>query len=298
VSRLESICLDRPPPFRLSLSAECALVQLGALTLTYLDPWMSHRHGQAIRDGIGRLYRGLLPAPGQPAIASALPYALAALVGGPRRTGHYFCLPPTVAAAGTPPDLPQSPRPHSARQRGVLIFLHGHGGNTACTPWALREWAEAEGLVVACPSFGYGNWEAAGALDEVERVRQDVLGRYAADPRRVWLAGLSQGGAGVSRVAAARPSDYRGLIFLSATMEPAILTDPAFVHGWAGRPIFVAQGGADHNVTPASVAAAVALLRRQGARVTELVDPEADHFLFFARTAWITAALSDWLRLC
>jgi predicted esterase len=289
VSRLESICLDRPPPFRLSLASECALVQLGAMTLTYLDPWMSSRHRQAIRDGVRRLYRGLLPGPGRAAIASALPFALAALVGGPCRTGHYYCLPPSAAASGTPA---------SPRLRGVLIFLHGHGGNTACTPWALREWADAEGLIVACPSFGYGNWEAAGALEEVERVRQAVLRRYAADPSRVWLAGLSQGGAGVSRVAAARPSDYRGLIFLSATMEPAILADPAFVRGWAGRPIFVAQGGADHNVTPASVAAAVALLRQQRARVTELFDPEADHFLFFARTRWITAALSDWLRLC
>lgn len=291
MSELQSIYLDRPVPFRMSLAAESALVQLAALTLTYLDPWMLHQHKRRIRDSVQRLYCGLTPRPQRSPsnkayrvpIDSAIPYALVALLGGPFRTGHYFCLRPTV-----------SPNKHP---RGVIIFLHGHGGNAACTPWVLRDWAEREQLVIACPSFGYGNWEAAGAVEEVERVRCDVLQRTAADAAKVWLAGLSQGGAGVTRVAASRPTDYRGLIFLSATMEPTILASSAFATGWAGRPIFVAQGGADHNVTPSSVADAVALLRRQDVRVTELLDPTADHFLFVARTNWITAALSDWLRL-
>ena len=43
------------------------------------------------------------------------------------------------------------------------------------------------------------------------------------------------------------------------------------------------HGGRDWNVPKATVDPAVDVLRAQGGDVTYVVDPEEDHFLFFAR---------------
>ncbi len=77
------------------------------------------------------------------------------------------------------------------------------------------------------PTFGFGFW-GPGGVAAVERARVDALARLPIDAGRVYLAGLSDGGKGVTRTAAAHPDHYRGLIYLSPTMLLAELGAPAF----------------------------------------------------------------------
>ena len=97
------------------------------------------------------------------------------------------------------------------------------------------------------------------------------------------------------RAAAAMPDRFAGLVFLSPAIEHAVLNSPAFADGWKGRPVLVVQGGRDHNVKPHTVTAAVELMRANGAEVTYHLDPDADHFLFFAKLDETHRRIAEWM---
>ncbi len=178
---------------------------------------------------------------------------------------------------------------------GLLVFLHGHGNNYLFFVHALRSLCDRLRLALILPSFGYGNWEAPGGVEAV--VRATRFGREAIgpDPARVFLGGISQGGAGVSRAAVARPKQFAGLIFISPTMEPGVIDTEAFEEGWGGRPVLVIQGDRDANVRPDTVTAACERMTALGVKVTEYRDPDAGHFLFFAKTDEVFGVIEQWV---
>lgn len=189
------------------------------------------------------------------------------------------------------------PAPRAPGERlGLLVFLNGHGPNLLCLVAALRPLCDRLRLALVCPTFGYGNWEAPGGAGAVDRAARFGLAAFEADPRRVLLMGLSQGGAGVGRAAADRPDRYAGLVFVSATMELPVLGSESFVAGWRGRRVLVVQGDRDRNVPPRSADAAVERLEADGVRVAQYRDPGAGHFLFFAQLDAVTDAIADWAR--
>ncbi len=253
-------------------------VQLG----TRLDFRISRKEARAIRERAGILLEELREAPDFRDIPPAWPLAVWGKVFRPDH-GHLLVYRPNT---GGPP-VPQVPQ----EKCGLLVFLHGHGGNSLLFPHLLREFADAHRLVVVCPSFGYGNWEHPDSPRCVERVVNYAVEHFAEiDPRRVYLAGLSQGGAGVERAAVVMPDTFAGLIFLSATMEPTVLAGEAF----AGRRVLVIQGEKDRHVTPASVGKGVEALRSAGADVTVHRDPIGTHFLFFAQTDEVLRQVGEW----
>ena len=79
-------------------------------------------------------------------------------------------------------------------------------------------------------------------------------------------------------------------------MEPTVLNSPEFIEAWTGRPILVVQGGRDHNVKPQTVDVAVQILKQNGADVTYHTDPDADHFLYFAKKDEIHTIIGDWMK--
>ncbi len=193
------------------------------------------------------------------------------------------------------------PEPREPCERfGLFVFLHGHGNNYLFFIHALRPLCDRLRLCLIAPSFGYGNWEAPGGVEAVMRATEFGVAAFDPDPARVFLGGISQGGAGVSRTAAARPTRFAGLVYISPTMEPDVIRSEAFARGWARRPVLVIQGERDGNVSPASVTAAVEQMTADGVQVTEHRDPDAGHFLFFAKrdelfeviAAWATGATS------
>ncbi|MCI0699850.1 MAG: hypothetical protein L0241_02030, partial [Planctomycetia bacterium] len=176
--------------------------------------------------------------------------------------------------------LPQEREPNE--KFGLLVFLHGHGTNYLILLHALRSLCDRQRLILIAPSFGYGNWESTDSVEAVERATRFGLAAFDADPARVFLAGISQGGAGVSRAAEAYPDRFAGLIFISSTMETSVIGSQAFAEGWKGRPVLVIQGDRDRFVRPETVNAAVHRLEADEVKVTYHRDPEGGHFLFFA----------------
>ena len=186
------------------------------------------------------------------------------------------------------------PAPHEpGEQFGLLVFLHGHGLNALFVVEALRPVCDRMRLCLVAPSFGYGNWEAPGGVEAIDRATRFGLAMPNVDPSRVFLGGYSQGGAGVSRAGATLSDQLSGLIYISPTMEMDVISSPAFAVGWRGRPVFVIQGGRDRNVHPRTVNAAVAQMEADGVRVTQHRDPDAGHFLFFAKLDEVTAVIAS-----
>ncbi len=173
--------------------------------------------------------------------------------------------------------------PHDRGEKLPLVVVcHGHGGNplVGCLPWA--DLADDLGFVVVFPTFGYGNWEHPAAAQAVVRCRRAVTERFAVDETRAVLAGISQGGCGVTR--GATVAKWAGLVYVSPTMDVReFAAGTAFAELWTGGPVLVAQGGQDINVEPKSVDAGVAALRSLGVAVTYVQDRDADHFYFFEK---------------
>lgn len=260
-----------------NLVPEVDQVTLGAALLTRLDPWMSAAQGRRIRRVLGELYDEMEAVPATRPLGTVGGAALGELLGGSAEgPGHYYAYVPE----------------HGPGERlGLMVFLHGNAGNHKILAWAWRAFAERHRVAIVCPTFGFGFW-GDGGVEAVERARAHALGTLPIDPGRVWLAGLSDGGKGVTRSAIAHPGHYRGLVYLSPTMVPGEIGSRAFLDGWRGRPVLVFQGDDDHNVPRRDVDPAVAILRREGVDVRYETFPGEDHFLFFARREAIFGAIA------
>lgn len=247
-------------------------VQLG----TRLDPRISRPEARNIRERVRTLLDELKEMPHSRDVPPAWPLAVWGKVFRPDH-GHLLVYRPTV----------------TQEKLGLLVFLHGHGGNSLLFPHLLREFGDAHRLIVVCPSFGYGNWEHPDSPRCVQRAVRYAVEHFAEiDSGRIYLAGLSQGGAGVGRAAGAMPDMFAGLIFLSATMEPAVLVGEAL----AGKRVLVIHGDADRHVTPNSVEKGIDAIRSAGADITVHRDPSGTHFLFFAQTDEVLRRIGGWVR--
>jgi pimeloyl-ACP methyl ester carboxylesterase len=255
-------------------------VGLPLALLTSLSPFMNRQQAREMRATVRKLYDEMDARPEWRAVGSVLPLGLHALVLGPWLQEHYFFYTPPGADDGF---------------EGALIFLHGAGGNIKLAMWAMKDWADRSRMVLVCPSFGLGNWESRRAVPWVGRVRAQVLQRWTIPSDRIYLAGLSQGGAGVSRVIREQGQMYAGFVYISAVMEAKILADPRFTAQCRDRPILVLQGERDVQVRPGPVMAAVNQLTGQGLNVTCRTEPNADHFLLFGCRHQVRDWLTDWI---
>ncbi len=249
-----------------------------ALGLTRLAPWSAR--ARAIRETTLGLYRSIDADPGARGLGAVTDLGLREVLGLPfLRLEHAFAY---------------VPEPRADERLGLVVFLHGNGGNFQVLPWAWRPFADRERFAILCPTFGCGFW-GEGGVEAIDRALDDALARWPIDPARVYLGGISDGGVGVTRSARAHPGRYRGLIYASPTMKLDELASPDFARGWRGRPILVLQGGRDWNVRRDTVDPAVDLLRRQGADVSYHVDGGEDHFLFFSKRLELFGVIGEWM---
>jgi pimeloyl-ACP methyl ester carboxylesterase len=254
--------------------------KLVAAILTRLVPGMTRAEGLRVRRVLPELAREMEADPSARGVPAVSRLTISGLLFGDVDVGHSYTY--------TPP-------PGAGDAMGMVVFLHGNGGNTRACPWALRPFADRHRFAILCPTSGFGFW-GPGGVEAVERALSHALERFPVDPGRVYLAGLSDGGKGVTRSASAHPRRYRGLIYLSPTMRPDELSAPAFRDAWRGRPILVVQGDRDRLVPKESVDPAVTLLREQGADVSYEVFPGEDHFLFFARREELCDLIGRWIE--
>ena len=265
-----------------TVAVENDFVGLAVQVFTRLNPMLTRRQARTIRDTLADDLEAMAERPRLERLPSMLSWELAF-----DRADPY----------GVAPDRGQAYvycPPHAKGERLPLVVVcHGHGGNplVGCLPW--EELADELGFVAAFPTFGYGNWEHPDGVEAILKCRRAVTERFPVDDARAVLAGISQGGCGVSRAAVA--ARWAGLVYVSATMElPLFTEDSLFAGVWPGRPVLVAQGGLDINVRPRSVDAAVVALRAIGVAVTYVQDAAADHFYFFEKRDEFAARFRAW----
>jgi pimeloyl-ACP methyl ester carboxylesterase len=175
------------------------------------------------------------------------------------------------------------PPPGGATSEAAVIFLHGYAGNFAVYCWQLAQAAHAISALTVCPSVGpAGDWWSRKGERTLEATLDWLADRGI---RRVYLAGLSNGGAGASvlvgRVSHPRIS-LRGLLLISGAWSEA--PTPTV-------PTLLVQGRDDSMMPTRSMRAIAA---RLGGLAT-YVEVDSGHFAFLDRHRECERAIARWL---
>lgn len=256
-------------------------VKLGFLLMPFVDPILTRDQAARVSDFTLELYCAMERDPDFHELGSAMGFAYAGLLGRPDTAGHYYVY---------------VPYNHGKEPLPALVFLHGSAGNFKAYTWLWSKLAEEQGMAIIAPSFGFGNWLRPGGVDAVLAAIEDAATVVEIDREHVFLAGLSNGGLGVSQLAVAAPDRFAGLIFLSPVMDTSVLQSQAFREQWAGRPVLVLAGEADRRIPLPYVQRHVDLLRQAGVKVSDVVYRGEDHFLVFSQPDAIRHAVAAWLR--
>jgi hypothetical protein len=84
-------------------------------------------------------------------------------------------------------------------------------------------------------------------------------------------------------MATAAPA-YRGVIAISAVLEPEVLASLRVSARWRGVPMLVLHGGRDDRIPTDYLDEGVAALRDAGLELRVEVAPNEDHFLIVTRS--------------
>jgi hypothetical protein len=166
-------------------------------------------------------------------------------------------------------------------KRGI-IFLHGYGGNFTLQCWLMAHAGERIGAITVCPSTGPSGdwWSPQGTVI----LHQTLTYLQQRGVEQIYLAGLSNGGIGASRLAQRFESDLAGLILISGADPDAPITR---------LPVLVVQGKYDERI-PMEVAERY--VTAAGAASTYLLL-EGDHFVLLRQADRVQGAIADWITL-
>jgi hypothetical protein len=166
----------------------------------------------------------------------------------------------------------------------AVVALHGYAGNFAVYCWQLSRAAQAISALTVCPSVGpQGDWWSPQGEETLERTLTWLRSRGI---RRVYLAGLSNGGVGASVLAGklSHPGlELRGLVLISGASRVA--ATPRV-------PVLLVQGQHD-SMFPAHRMRAFA--QRTGALATTF-EVNSGHFAFLDHAEECERAIASWLR--
>lgn len=258
-----------------SLLPEIDQVALGTRIVFLVDPLIDRAEAAHIREASMKWYRPMEADPEFAALGSVMSFAYA------DRDAHHVY-------AYAPPHAPTERLP-------AIVFLHGSAGNFKAYFYLWKRFADENDVAIVCPSFGFGNWYEPGGTDAIERARQYAVDRLDADESRIVLAGLSNGGTGVTRAAAEHPERWAGLVFVSAVVERRVVTQPSFALGFEHKRILVVHGTADDRIPVDGVVSIADEMRGAGADVDVLTVEHEDHFLFFDRPEIVLDRVRAWM---
>jgi pimeloyl-ACP methyl ester carboxylesterase len=259
-----------------ALLPEIDQIKLGTYVMSVLDPLIDRHEAAHLRELCMRSYRAMEREPEWVALGTALPDAYA-----DRDAGQLYAYAP----------------PHDPGERlPAILFLHGSAGSFKAYFYLWRRYADRAHAAVVLPSFGWGNWYQPGGVEAIERVRAWAVATLGVDEKRIFLVGLSNGGTGVTRAAAANPGAYCGLGFVSPVLEDEILRGSKQSPRAMPWPMLVVHGTIDDRIPVEGVAGSVARLRAQGATVDYRPVENEDHFLFFSRDEEVLGDVEAWTK--
>ena len=171
------------------------------------------------------------------------------------------------------------PESASLPQNGIL-FLHGFGGNFTVQCWLLAKPGHRINAVTVCPSTGASGqwWNSEGETI----LRETLTYLQQRGVARIYLAGLSNGAIGASRLADDLKADIAGLILISGADPTATMT---------GLPVLVIHGEYDERIP-------VSLMEQYVDAAGESATYhlfEGDHFLLLKQADRVQAMIADWL---
>ena len=172
------------------------------------------------------------------------------------------------------------PRPGTHPGAGI-VFLHGFGGNFTLQCWLVAAAGDQIDAITICPSTSpSGNWWNSQGQSILQETLSYLRQRGV---ERIYLAGLSNGGIGASRLAEQLQQDIVGLILISGADPSAAITE---------LPVLVLHGKYDERI-PVSVMEQYA--SAAGSSATYRLF-EGDHFLLLKEADQVQKAMIEWLR--
>ena len=263
-----------------NLVREIDQLKLGATLMPHVDKHIDRRKGKRLRELFLEVYCEMQSDADFVDVGSVMHYAYAEIGGRPFDIGHRYVY------------LPQHT---DSKKLPVILFLHGSLGNFKGYLWVLKQFADAHKYAIIAPSFGFGNWHRPGGTAAVEAARRYCVEHPGLDEDRIILAGLSNGGLGVSRAALATPTAYQGLIYISGVLESGIVGSDEFAQGWMNRPILIVHGGRDARIPMTHVDKCLGKMQRNSVHPDIKIYDNEDHFLFFSRRLEMSELIHEWI---
>jgi pimeloyl-ACP methyl ester carboxylesterase len=162
-----------------------------------------------------------------------------------------------------------------------IVFLHGFGGNFTLQCWLISRAADKINAITVCPSTGPSGawWDSRGQAI----LRETLLYLQQRGVERIYLAGLSNGAIGASRLADDLKNDIVGLILISGADPVATITE---------LPVLLLHGKNDERI-PVSLMEGYASVAGPTAAY-HLFD--GDHFLLLKKADEVQPIIVDWLK--
>lgn len=257
-------------------------INLGFRLIPLVDPVLDFEQSNKVAVATMQLYNELESDPEFRALGSVLGSGYCDITKRPFDNGHYFLYVPESIESETP--------------KPAIVFLHGSGGNFKPYMWLWSKLAEKEGFVIIAPTFGFGEWNREGGFEAVKTALRDAKSKTPLHSDQIYIAGLSNGGLGVSQVVAQDAQTYKGAIFLSPIFDERPLSTREYLKSWRGRPHLVISGSKDRRTPIKYVTKYVKHFEQSRIDVTFKKHPGEDHFLFFFRAEEVLDEIGDWLR--
>ncbi len=264
-----------------NLVREIDQMKLGALLVPYLDPYIDKPKARRLKKLFLTVYWEMQEDSEFAEIGSVMHYAYAELGDLPFNVRHLY---------------EYIPRQVSQEKLPVILFFFFFLGNFRGYLWVWKQFADAHQFAIVAPSFGFGNWQRQGGVAVIEAARQYCVEHPGLDEDRIILAGLSNGGLGVSRAAGVNPYGYHGLLYISCVLERIVLVSPEFVQGWKGRPVLILHGSQDARIPKDYIDRTVLDLYHNGLWPEVRFYDDEDHFLIFSKRVEIMGQIGRWVK--
>ncbi|MCB1095793.1 MAG: hypothetical protein KDN22_09480 [Verrucomicrobiae bacterium] len=276
-----------PAPTRYNRWSPAALVSevdqlaMGTALISWIDPYIDTEKANRIDHVFHAVYEDMRSkSPAHVAAGSQLGAAYRDLADWEFQNGHGYAYRPATLSGPLP----------------VLLFLHGSLGNFKGYLWVLQDLADRLGMAIVAPTFGAGNWNEPGGVETVARWLRYCENDVSLDSSNIVLAGISNGGRGVTRTWTAMPERFSAVVCISPVFEAEIL-EQAFAHASPpAGPMLVIHGTQDARIPEAYITGAVECIRRIGIQCDYQSFAGEDHFLLFSQPGAVIQHIEHWLR--